>query len=57
MGLGRLVAGITGLNPASGMDVCPRPCMLCCPLYNQSDWKNRQIGKGGKMEIKKEKSW
>jgi hypothetical protein len=23
VGLGRLVAGIVGLNPAQGMDVCP----------------------------------
>jgi hypothetical protein len=22
--------GITGSNPASGMDVCPRVSMLCC---------------------------
>jgi hypothetical protein len=32
LGLGRLVAGIVGSNPAQGMDVCPRVSMLCCPV-------------------------
>jgi hypothetical protein len=36
VGLGRLVAGIVGSNPASGMDVCPRP-MLCCLVEKQKD--------------------
>jgi hypothetical protein len=31
-GLGRLVAGIVGSNPAQGMDVCPRLSVLCCPV-------------------------
>jgi hypothetical protein len=58
VGLGRLVAGIVGSNPASGMDVCPRPSMLCCPVRNQSDQTNRQTekeGKKGNKERKKEK--
>jgi hypothetical protein len=32
VGLGQLVAGIVGLNPAQGMDVCPRLSVLCCPV-------------------------
>jgi hypothetical protein len=32
VGLGRLVAGILGSNPAQGMDVCPRLSVLCCPV-------------------------
>jgi hypothetical protein len=32
VGLGRLVAGIVGSNPAQCMDVCPRLSMLCCPV-------------------------
>jgi hypothetical protein len=32
VGLGRLVAGIVGSNPAQGMDVCPRLSVLCCPV-------------------------
>jgi hypothetical protein len=24
--------GIAGSNPASGMDVCPRVSVLCCPV-------------------------
>jgi hypothetical protein len=24
--------GITGSNPARGMDVCPRVSVLCCPV-------------------------
>jgi hypothetical protein len=33
VGLGWLVAGIVGSNPAQGMDVCPRLSVLCCPVY------------------------
>jgi hypothetical protein len=56
VGLGRLVAGIVGSNPASGMDVCSRPSMLCCPVRNQRDYKNRKTKKRGeKKEIKKER--
>jgi hypothetical protein len=32
VGLGRLVSGIVGSNPAQGMDVCPRLSVLCCPV-------------------------
>jgi hypothetical protein len=32
VGLGRLVAGIVGSNPAQGMDVCLRLSMLCCSV-------------------------
>jgi hypothetical protein len=32
VGLGRLVAGIVGSNPAQGMDVCPLSSVLCCPV-------------------------
>jgi hypothetical protein len=32
VGLGRLVAGIVGSNPAQGMDVCPRLSVLYCPV-------------------------
>jgi hypothetical protein len=32
VGLGRLVAGTVGSNPAQGMDVCPRLSALCCPV-------------------------
>jgi hypothetical protein len=32
VGLGRLVAGIVGSNPAQGMDVSPRLSVLCCPV-------------------------
>jgi hypothetical protein len=32
VGLGRLVAGIVGSNPAQGMDVCQRLSVLCCPV-------------------------
>jgi hypothetical protein len=32
VGLGRLVAGIVGSNPAQGMDVCPLSYVLCCPM-------------------------
>jgi hypothetical protein len=32
VGLGRLVAGIVGSNPAQGMDVCSRLSVLCCPV-------------------------
>jgi hypothetical protein len=32
VGLGRLVAGIVGSNPAQGMDVCPRLSVLCWPV-------------------------
>jgi hypothetical protein len=32
VGLGRLVAGIVGSNPAQGMDVCRRLSVLCCPV-------------------------
>jgi hypothetical protein len=32
VGLGRLVAGIMGSNPAQGMDVCPRLSVLCGPV-------------------------
>jgi hypothetical protein len=28
----RLNIGITGSNPAWGMDVCPRISVLCCPV-------------------------
>jgi hypothetical protein len=35
------------------MDVCPYPSMLCCPVRNQCNWKNRQIEKG--KERNKEK--
>jgi hypothetical protein len=49
VGLGRLVAGIMGSNPASGMDVCPRPSLLRCPVHNQSNWKNKEK-KGKKSE-------
>jgi hypothetical protein len=28
----RLNIGIGGSNPASGMDVCPRVSVLCCPV-------------------------
>jgi hypothetical protein len=28
VGLGRLVAGIVGSNPAQGMDVCPSFCVV-----------------------------
>jgi hypothetical protein len=30
--LGRWNSGIAGLNPAQGMDVCPRLSVLWCPL-------------------------
>jgi hypothetical protein len=30
VGLGPLVAGIVGSNPAQGIDVCPRLSVLCC---------------------------
>jgi hypothetical protein len=33
VGLGRLVAGIVGSNPAQGMDVYPRLSVLCCSVY------------------------
>jgi hypothetical protein len=33
VGLGRLVAGIVGSNPAQGMDVCLRLSVLCCPVW------------------------
>jgi hypothetical protein len=33
VGLGRLIAGIVGSNPAQGMDVCPRLSVLCCPVW------------------------
>jgi hypothetical protein len=32
LGLGRLIAGILGSNPAQGMNVCPRLSVLCCPV-------------------------
>jgi hypothetical protein len=32
LGLGQLVAGIVGLNPAQYMDVCPHLSVLCCPV-------------------------
>lgn len=32
MGLGRLVIGIVGSNPASGMDICLRRSVLCVVL-------------------------
>jgi hypothetical protein len=32
VGLGRLIAGIVGSNPAQGMDVCPRLSVLCFPV-------------------------
>jgi hypothetical protein len=32
VGLGRLVAGIVGSNPAQDMDVCPSLSVLCCPV-------------------------
>jgi hypothetical protein len=32
VGLGRLVTGIVGSNPARGMDVCPCVSVLCCPV-------------------------
>jgi hypothetical protein len=32
VGLGRLVAGIVGSNPAQGMDVCPHLSVVCCPV-------------------------
>jgi hypothetical protein len=32
VGLGRMVAGIVGSNPAQGMDVCPRISVLWCPV-------------------------
>jgi hypothetical protein len=32
VGLGRLVAGIVGSNPAQGMDVYSRLSVLCCPV-------------------------
>jgi hypothetical protein len=28
----RLNIGIAGSNPASGMDVCPRVSVVCCPV-------------------------
>jgi hypothetical protein len=28
----RLNIGVTGSNPAWGMDVCPRVSVLCCPV-------------------------
>jgi hypothetical protein len=36
VGLGRLVAGVVGSNPAQGMDVCPRLSVLCCPVYTEA---------------------
>jgi hypothetical protein len=33
LGLGRLVTGIVGLNPARGMDVCLCASVLCCPAW------------------------
>jgi hypothetical protein len=42
VGLGYLVAGTVGLNPASGMDVCLRPFMLCFPVRNHNNGKIRQ---------------
>jgi hypothetical protein len=30
--LGRFDTGIVGLNPAQGMDVCPRLSVSCCPV-------------------------
>jgi hypothetical protein len=32
VGLGRLVSGIVGSNPAQSMDVCPHLSVLCCPV-------------------------
>jgi hypothetical protein len=32
VGVGRVVAGIVGSNPAESMDVCPRLSVLCCPV-------------------------
>jgi hypothetical protein len=32
LGLGRLVTGIVGLNPARGMDACVCVSVLCCPV-------------------------
>jgi hypothetical protein len=29
---GRSNIGIAGSNPSSGMDVCPRVSVLCCPV-------------------------
>jgi hypothetical protein len=34
VGLGRLDTGIVGYNPAQGMDICPRPSVLCFPEYH-----------------------
>jgi hypothetical protein len=32
VGLGRLVAGIVGVNPAQGMDLCLCVSVFCCPV-------------------------
>jgi hypothetical protein len=32
VGLGRIVAGIAGSNPARSMDICLCLYMLCCPV-------------------------
>lgn len=32
MGVGRLVIGIVGSNPAEDKDVYPRLSVLCCPM-------------------------
>jgi hypothetical protein len=38
-------------NPVSGVDICPHHSVLCCPVYNESDWKNRKMDKrGGNMK-------
>jgi hypothetical protein len=31
VGLGPLGTAIVSSNPDEGMDVCPRPSVLCCP--------------------------
>jgi hypothetical protein len=58
VGLGRLVAGIVGSNPALGMDVCPRPSMLCCPVQLEKQTKGEKVNEERKIKkslAKKEK--
>jgi hypothetical protein len=57
VGLGRLVAGIVGSNPASGMDVCPPTSMLCCPVRLGGGGGRGQTEKKGEMENKEIQKW
>lgn len=50
VGFGHLVAGIMGSNPTWGMNVCPHPSLLCCPvLYSE------RLGAGGEIKVERYK--